>query len=51
MVRHRPLDVLPERSAEALRAWLDAHPGVEVICRAKASCYAEGAALGASAAN
>lgn len=43
----RPVDVLPERSAEALRAWLDAHPGVEVICRDRASCYAEGAALGA----
>jgi hypothetical protein len=29
----RPVDVLPERSAGAPRAWLDAHPGVEVICR------------------
>jgi len=29
----RPVDILPERSAEALRAWLDDHPGVEVICR------------------
>ncbi|HXZ72275.1 MAG TPA: transposase, partial [Streptosporangiaceae bacterium] len=25
----RPVDVLPERSAESFRAWLDAHPGVE----------------------
>ena len=43
----RPVDVLPERSAEALRAWLDAHQGVEVICRDRASCYAEGAVLSA----
>jgi hypothetical protein len=44
------VDVLPERSAEAFRAWLDEHPGVEVVCRDRASCYAEGAALGAPAA-
>jgi len=26
----RPVDVLPERSAESFRAWLDAHPGAEI---------------------
>lgn len=32
----RPVDMLPERSAESFRAWLDAHPGVEIICRTAA---------------
>jgi transposase len=43
----RPVDMLPERSAESFRAWLDAHPGVEMICRDRGGCYAEGAAAGA----
>ena len=43
----RPVDMLPERSAESFRAWLDAHPGAEVICRDRGGCYAEGAARGA----
>jgi transposase len=43
----RPVDMLPERSAESFRAWLDAHPGTEVICRDRGGCYAEGASAGA----
>ena len=43
----RPVDMLPERSAESFRAWLDAHPGAEVICRDRGGCYAEGATHGA----
>jgi transposase len=43
----RPVDMLPERSAESFRTWLDAHPGVQVICRDRGGCYAEGAAAGA----
>ncbi len=43
----RPVDMLPERSAESFRAWLDARSGVQVICRDRGGCYAEGATRGA----
>lgn len=47
MSTHQVIDVLDDRSADSLAAWLQAHPGVEVICRDRASCYAEGATRGA----
>ena len=43
----RPVDMLPERSSEFFRAWLYAHPGVEIIYRDRGGCYAEGAAADA----
>ncbi|MGW0631010.1 transposase [Streptomyces sp. NPDC002758] len=50
METRRPLDLLPERSADALADWCTAHPGIEVICRDRARCYADGADRGAGTA-
>lgn len=35
------VDVLPGRTAEALEAWLNGHPGVQVVCRDGSGAYAE----------
>ena len=45
--RHQPIDLLEGRTAEGLRDWLKAHPGVEVITRDRSGEYARGAREGA----
>jgi transposase len=45
--RNRVVDLLPDRSAESLAAWLKANPGIAVVARDRAGVYADGVREGA----
>ena len=45
--RHCPVDLLEDRTAETVAAWLQAHPEVTVVARDRAEAYASGVAQGA----
>ncbi len=41
------VDVLPDRTAETVAAWLKEHPGIEVVTRDRSTEYARGVTTGA----
>ena len=45
--QHKIIDLLPDREAATLQAWLQRHPEVQVVSRDRSITYAEGATKGA----
>jgi transposase len=47
LATHRVVDVLPDRSAATVAAWLAQHPTITVVCRDRSDLYADGIRRGA----
>jgi transposase len=47
LVSHRVVDLLPDRSATSVAAWLARHPTVTTVCRDRSNLYADGIRRGA----
>lgn len=45
--QHRPIEVLSDRTAESVAAWLQRHPEVQFVARDRSTEYARGISLGA----
>ena len=50
LVSYRVVDLLPDRSATTVAAWLAPHPSITVVCRDRSELYADGIRRGAPAA-
>ena len=47
LATHRVVDLLPDRSAASVAAWLAQHPTITVVCRDRSDLYADGIRRGA----
>jgi transposase len=45
--RRCPVDLLPDREAATLEAWLQAHPGIQIVTRDRAEAFRTGITRGA----
>ncbi len=46
LLTHQVIDLLPDRTAESVNAWLSAHPEIEILSRDRGGTYADGGRLG-----